>query len=128
MIDRDQYGGIAKSSTLNALVLMRHPWSQATDGSGAAVRIILVDYRKAFDLIDHNVLIQKVHQLDIPRSIVIWVADFLTNRQQCVKLSEQCFSEWDQVPVGVPQGTKLGPWLFLLMINNLNIPDVLTWK
>ena len=52
--------GIPKSSTLNALISMIHHWSQATDGSGAAVRIILVDYRKAFDLIDHNDLIQKV--------------------------------------------------------------------
>ena len=121
MIDRDQYGGIPKCSTLNTLILMIHHWSQATDGSGAAVRIILADYRKAFKLIDRNVLIQKVHQLDIFCCIVNWVADFLTNRQQCVKLSE-----WGQVHAGVPQGTKLGPWLFLLMINNLNIPDVLT--
>ena len=50
------------------------------------------------------------------------------NRQQRVKLSEQCFSEWGQVPADVPQGTKLGPWLFLLMTNDLNIPNVLTWK
>ena len=61
VIDCDQYGGIPKSSTLNALISMTHHWSQATDGSGAAVRIILIDHRKAFDLIDHNVLIQKVH-------------------------------------------------------------------
>ena len=58
---------------------------------------------------------------------MIWVADFLTNKQQHVKLSER-FSEWGQVPAGVPQGTELGPWLFLLVISDLNIPDVLTWK
>ena len=117
-----------KWSTLNALILMIHHWSQATDGSEDTVRIILIDYRKAFDLIDHNVLIQKVHRLDIPRYIVHWVADFLTNRQQRVKLSEQCFSEWGQVPAGVLEGTKLRPWLFLLMIKDLKIPDVLSWK
>lgn len=107
---------------------MIHHWSQATDGSEAAVRVILIDYRKAFDLIDHNVLIQKVHRLDIHRYIVNWVADFLTNRHQRVKLSERCFSEWGQVPAGVPQGTKLWPWLFLLVIKDLKILDVLSWK
>ena len=66
VIDRDQYGGIPKSSTLNALISLIHHWSQATNGSGAADGIILVDYRKAFDLIDHSVFIQKVHRLDIP--------------------------------------------------------------
>ena len=52
-----------------------------------------------------------------------WVADFLTDRFQRVKLSNHYYSEWARVSAGVPQGTKLGSWFFLLMINDLKVKD-----
>lgn len=60
VIDPDQFGAIPKSSTTQALASMLHQWLEATDGTGAAVRVILFDYRKAFDLIDHDILVQKI--------------------------------------------------------------------
>ena len=66
VIDPNQFGGIPKSSTLHVLVSMLNNWTQATDGSGAAVRVVLFDYRKAFDFIDHNLLVRKVFNLVIP--------------------------------------------------------------
>ena len=65
---------------------MLHSWLESTDGNGITTRAVLFDFRKAFDLIDHHVLAQKLSSYDCPESIMRWILNFLTNRMQRVKL------------------------------------------
>ena len=92
--------------------------------TGDVVRVVLFDYRKAFDLIDHRILARKVFQLYIPLSVKKWIINFLMNREQRVKRSRDCYSEWRGVPSVVPQDIKLGPCLFIWMINDLRPPVI----
>ena len=71
-------------------------------------------------MIDHSLFMAKLLQYDINPYIMNWIAAFFSKRQQRVKLGSDSFSEWRSVHAGVPQGTKLDPWLFLVMLNYLS--------
>ena len=101
---------------------MFYQWLRATDGTGSTVRTALLDFRKAFDLVDSHILVAKLLSLGVKPSVVSWIIDFLRARQQRVKVNG-VFSDCLDVPAGVPQGTRLGPWLFLAIINDLRLPE-----
>ena len=87
--------------------LSLYNWTKDTDGNGATIRTLLFYYRKALDLIDHNILIQKLRFLSLPVSIINWIINFLGDRYQSQTCWEGCVSEWALVPSGVPRGTKV---------------------
>ena len=58
-MDPNKFGFIPDSSTTFALISILHHWSEATDGTGAHVRVALLDYKKAFELVDHNLLMPR---------------------------------------------------------------------
>ena len=85
--------------------------------------------KRAFDLIDHRIIVEKLCRLNLPTRIINWIIYFLSNRSQRIKLSEGCYSEWGSLPSGVLQGTKLGQWLFLVLINDLDVDNLANvWK
>lgn len=80
--------GFVKPAVMNIL----DSWSVGTDGNGATVRTLLLDYRKAFDLIDHSILVRKLrNQCKLPASFNNWIIDFLSDRSQRIKFASVFF-------------------------------------
>ena len=105
-IDRRQFGSLKNTSTTHALLSFVHHLLYETDTPKTAVRVFLLDFSKAFDLIDHNILLYKLYEMKVPSKIINWVRSFLFERKQCVKIAN-CVSNWKILNGGVPQGNDL---------------------
>lgn len=116
-IDTNQHGFLPSKSTNTNLVSYVSDIIDTMDGGGE-VHSIYTDFRKAFDLVNHNCLLHKLAELGIHGSLLRWCESYIRNRSQLVNI--QGFkSRVHMVPSGVPQGSHLGPFFFLVYINNI---------
>ena len=104
-------------SLLTSLLKCTNDWYLNLD-KGQYTSVTFIDLKKAFDTVDHQILLQKLRVYGLAGKEINWFQSYLDNRKQCCKVNGHV-SKLDNINFGVPQGSCLGPLLFLIYINDL---------
>ncbi|XP_071485120.1 uncharacterized protein [Diadema antillarum] len=116
-IDPSQFGNRKGHATAHYLIDILNTIFRNADKPKTVSTLVAVDFSKAFDRINHNIAISKMLEMNAPPAVVAWICSFLSSREQCVRYMST-YSDWLEVSAGAPQGTLLGPVIFLCMIND----------
>ena len=117
LLNKYQSGFRSLHSTMTALLETTNNWSVNID-KGLLNGVIFIDLKKAFDTIDHNIILKKLACYGADHSVLKWFTSYLTNRGQKCYVNGH-LSNIQSISYGVPQGSIIGPLLFLLYINDL---------
>ena len=104
-------------STQHCLSCMLEIWKKVLD-KGGYICAIFMDFSKAFDTLNHDLLIAKLGTYGFETDVLRYMKSYLKNRKQRVR-ANKTFSEWERIITGVPQGSILGPLLFNIFLNDL---------
>lgn len=113
-----QHGFRRGLSAVTQLAEITHDFAGIID-SKLQADAILIDFAKAFDRVPHSKLIAKLESIGINSKVIGWISAYLTNRTQYVSL-DNVDSDCLSVLSGVPQGSVLGPTLFLIYVNDIS--------
>ena len=122
ILSKSQSGFRSIHSTVTALLEATDSWAFDID-RGNVNAVVFLDLKKAFDTVDHTILLSKLSTYGIQDNAFNWFRSYLENRTQICSVSGS-LSKTCSLQCGIPQGTILGPLLFLLYINDL--PNCLT--
>ena len=112
-----QHGFTNGRSCLTNLLETFESWTEDVD-KGYSVDVIFLDFQKAFDKVPKKRLLQKLSAYGIEGKVLCWIEDFLSDRRMRIMVRGE-YSEWVDVISGVPQGSVLGPILFLITVNDI---------